>query len=222
MQILSELSGRFLTTCGRLRPLSTREFKNRELIYTIPPAGKTFVIKRGYVRLAYFQPDGRALTRMLLGKGAMFGEIPFRPGTFITNEQALASGLTCVMEIDRFSIEDQSIASPEFGTATLQTLSSQFQALDRRLQWQLVSPLRRRVAHALVDMICFTGGRCGHGHLIDIRLTQEEFAELVVAARPVVSEVLADLKHEGIIEYTRSHICLLSIDRLQSIADNMT
>jgi hypothetical protein len=55
--------------------------------------------------------------------------------------------------------------------------------------------------------------------LIDIRLTHEEFAELVIAARPVVSDVLADFKSEQIIDYTRGHICLLSLDRLESIAN---
>lgn len=221
MQILSELSSGFLRGCVRVRPATTREYKNRGIIYISVPAGATCIVKRGYVRLVYIQPDGRPLTRMLLGKGAMFGDIPFRPGDFLTNEQALASGLTSVIEIDRVALENEAIAAPDFQASMLQTLSAQYQALGRRLQWQLVSPLRKRIAFALVDLICFTGGRCGHGHLIDIRLTQEEFAELVVAARPVVSEVLGELRDEGIIEYTRSHLCLLSLDRLQMIADSL-
>lgn len=218
MQILSELSSGFLRGCVRVRPATTREYKNRGIIYISRPVGTTCIVKRGYVRLVYLQQDGRPLTRMLLGKGAMFGEIPFRPGDFLTNEQAVASGLTSVIEIDRAAIENEAIAAPDFQASMLQTLSAQYQALGRRLQWQLVSPLKKRIAFALVDLICFTGGRCGHGHFIDIRLTQEEFAELVVAARPVVSEVLGELRDEGIIEYTRSHLCLLSLDRLQMIA----
>jgi CRP/FNR family cyclic AMP-dependent transcriptional regulator len=220
MQILSELSSGFLLGCVRVRPAMTREFKNREIIYISRPAGTTCVVKRGYVRLVYIQQDGRPLTRMLLGKGAMFGDIPFRPGVFFINEQAIASGLTSVIEVDRVALENEAITAPAFQASMLQTLSAQYQALGRRLQWQLVSPLKKRIAFALVDLICFTGGRCGHGHLIDIRLTQEEFAELVVAARPVVSEVLGELRDEGIIEYTRSHLCLLSLDRLQMIADS--
>lgn len=220
MQILSELSSRFLLECVRVRPATTREYKNRGIIYIRRPAGTTCIVKRGYVRLVYIQHDGRPLTRVLLGKGAMFGDIPFRPGDFLTNEQAVASGITSVIEIDRVALENEAIAVPDFQASMLQTLSAQYQALGRRLQWQLVSPLKKRIAVALVDLICFTGGRCGHGHLIDIRLTQEEFAELVVAARPVVSEVLGELRNEGIIEYTRSHLCLLSLDRLQMIADS--
>ncbi|MBA4066684.1 MAG: hypothetical protein C0501_23855 [Isosphaera sp.] len=220
MQILSELSSGFLRGCSGVRPATTREFKNRGIIYISRPAGTTCIVKRGYVRLVYAHQDGRPLTRMLLGTGAMFGDIPFHPGVFHATEQAFASGLTSVIEIDRAALENEAIAAPNFQALMLQTLSAQYQYLGRRLQWQLVSPLKKRIAFALVDLLCFTGGRCGHGHLIDIRLTQEEFAELVVAARPVVSEVLGELRHERIIEYTRSHLCLLSLDRLQMIADS--
>ncbi len=218
MQILTELSSRFISGCTRVRSVVSRDLKNRHVIYINRPAGETYVVKRGYVRLVYVQPDGQPLTRMLLGKGAMFGDLPFRPGFFTFDEQAIASGLTCVLKIGRLELENQAISTPDFQSLMLQTLSAQFQALDRRMQWQLISPLRTRIATALFDLICFSGGRCGHGHLIDVRLTHEEFAELVVAARPVVSKVLGELKAEGIIEYTRSHLCLLSLDRLQSIA----
>lgn len=218
MQILTELSTPFVTACGKVRSAVTRDMKSKALIYLHRTRGTTFIVKRGYVRLVYVQPDGRALTRMLLGKGAMFGDVPFSPGFFLPNEQAIASGMTCVIKVSRPELENQAVASPAFESLMLQTFSSQLQALDRRMQWQLISPLRTRIATVLYDLVCFSGRRCGHGHLVDVRLTHEEFSELVVAARPVVSEALAKLKEEGIIDYTRSHLCLLSLDRLQSMS----
>lgn len=218
MQILSDLSTPFVTACGKVKSAAARDSKSKTPIYLRRTLGTTFVVKRGYVRLVYVEPDGRALTRMLLGKGAMFGDLPFRPDFFLQNEQALASGMSCVIEISRQELEKQAVASPAFESLMLQTFSAQLQALDRRMQWQLISPLRTRIATALYDLVCFSGGRCGHGHLVDIRLTHEEFAELVVATRPAVSEVLVQLKQEGIIDYTRSYICLLSLDRLLSMS----
>ncbi|WP_417848870.1 Crp/Fnr family transcriptional regulator [Thalassoglobus sp.] len=218
MQILPELSTPFVTECATLSSAKVRDLKSRKIIYLEKPAGKTYIVKRGYVRLAYTDPGGRLLTRMLLGKGAVFGDLPFRPRLFVTNERAITSGMTCIIEVSRNELEGHSLETPRFQSLLVQTLASQLTALDRRLQWQLLSPVRKRIATALYDLLCFTGGRCGHGHLIDIRLTHEEFAELVVAARPVVSEVLAELKSEEVIDYTRGHICLLSLDRLEAIA----
>jgi CRP-like cAMP-binding protein len=218
MQILPDLSTPFVTACGKVTSAAARDVKSKTPIYLRRTPGRTFVVKRGYVRLVYSEPDGRFLTRMLLGKGAMFGDLPFGPGFFLPNEQAIASGMSCVIEVSRQELEKQAVASPAFESLMLQTFSAQLQALDRRMQWQLISPLRTRIATALYDLVCFAGGRCGHGHLVDIRLTHEEFAELVVATRPAVSEVLVQLKQEGIIEYTRSYICLLSLDRLLSMS----
>ena len=141
-------------------------------------------------------------------------------GFFLTNEQAIASGATCVLEMHRRDLEILANTDSGFLTAMLHTVIAQHQALDRRMQWQLISPLRSRIVTALSDLLCFSGGRCGHGHLIDVRLTHEEFAELVVAARPVVSEVLGELKSEGLISYARSHLCLLDLDRLQVLAQD--
>lgn len=219
MQIETDISAPFVVACGKLPIASVREYKSRSLIYLTKPAGKSYIIKRGYVRLAYADPGGRLWTRMLLGKGAIFGDLPFRPRLFVANERAVASGMACVIEVSRSEVEAAALSTPHFQSLLTQTLSSQITALDRRLQWQLLSPMRKRIATALYDLICFSGGHCGHGHLIDIRLTHEEFAELVVAARPVVSDVLAEFKSEQIIDYTRGHICLLSLDRLESIAN---
>lgn len=219
MQIESGLASTFIAACQRLPTVATRDLKSRSPIYFRKPEGTTFLIKRGYVRLAYADPSGRLWTRMLLGKGALFGELPFSPRLFVTAEQAVTSGMACVAEIRRAEMEAHAEKTPLFQSQLAQVLSFQVAALDRRLQWQLISPIRRRVTAALYDLLCFAGGRCGHGHLIDIRLTHEEFSELVVAARPVVSGVLADLKASKIIEYTRGHICLLSLDRLEAIAE---
>ncbi len=218
MQILPELSAPFVAECTKLPSARVRDLKTRKVVYLEKPVGKTYVVKRGYVRLAYVDSSGRLLTRMLLGRGAVFGDLPFRPRLFVTNERAITSGMACIAEISRGELETHSLENPKFQSLLVQTLASQLTAFDRRLQWQLLSPVRKRIATALYDLLCFTGGRCGHGHLIDIRLTHEEFAELVVAARPVVSEVLAELKSEEVIDYTRGHICLLSLDRLEAIA----
>jgi CRP-like cAMP-binding protein len=220
MQILSGLSAPFLAACAKLPNANVKDFKSGTLIYLQKPAGRTFVVKRGYVRLAYADPAGKLLTRMLLGRGAVFGDLPFRPELSITNERAISNGMTCVTEVSRTTFETYALQHPQFQALLLQTLCSQLTALDRRLQWQLINPLRTRIATALYDLLCVAGGRCGHGHLVDIRLTHEEFSELVVAARPVVSKVLADLKADGMIDYTRGHICLIELDRLEKIAQS--
>lgn len=219
MQIAAQLSEEFTTACGRIRSARRVLFKDQEPVYIGREEGRTYVLKRGYVRLVYVQPDGRPWTRMVFGKGALFGDLPYRPGHFLSDEQAICSGASCVYEIARDDLEQYAASNPDFQLLLLKTISSQLQFFDRRIQWQLISPLRTRVAVALADLLCFAGGRCGHGHVVDVRFTHVEFSQFVVAARPAVSEILREFKASGIIDYTRSYLCLLDMDALYAIAE---
>lgn len=217
MHIFSELSVPFVKASGAIGSAKSGDWRSKQAIYLNREVGKTHIIQRGYVRLGYVDASGKLVTRMLLGKGALFGDLPFQPGFFLANENAVASGATRVLEIKRHAIEKHAESDTAFQTLLLQTLAAQYSALDRRMQWQLVFPMRSRAAIALHDLISFSGGPCRHGHLIDVRLTHEEFGELIVAARPVVSEILAEFKNLGLIDYTRGHICILNMERLLTI-----
>jgi CRP/FNR family transcriptional regulator, cyclic AMP receptor protein len=217
MRILAEVATPFVQACGAIRSANSRDWKSKQTIYLHREEGKTYIIQRGYVRLGYVDPSGKLLTRMLLGKGAIFGDVPFRPGFFFARENAIASGAVRTLEVERHAVEKHVACDSTFQTLLLRTLAAQHSALDRRMQWQLVSPLRSRAAIALHDLICFSGGPCRHGHLIDVRLTHEDFSELIVAARPVVSQILSEFKAMKVIDYTRGHICILNMERLLSI-----
>jgi len=217
MQILAELSAPFVQACGAIDWGKACEWKSKQAIYLHREEGKTYIIQRGYVRLGYVDGSGKLLTRMLLGKGAIFGDMPFRPAFFLVSENAVANGAVRTLEVNRHALEKHCEANSTFQTLLLRTLAAQHSALDRRMQWQLITPIRNRAAIALHDLNCFAGGPCRHGHLIDIRLTHEEFSELIGAARPVVSGILSEFKAMKLVDYTRGHICILNLDGLMSI-----
>lgn len=217
MQIFAELSAPFVRACGAIDLAKSRDWKSKQAIYLHREEGKTHIVQRGYVRLGYVDTSGKLLTRMLLGKGAIFGDMPFRPTFYPVSENAVASGAVRILEVERHALEKHGESNGAFQTLLLHTLAAQYSALDRRMQWQLISPIRNRAAMALHNLICFSGGPCRHGHLIDIRLTHEEFSELIGAARPVVSAILSEFKTMKLIDYTRGHICILNMDGLLSI-----
>ena len=79
--------------------------------------------------------------------------------------------------------------------------------------------VRGRVAVTLLDLVGQAGGHCSHGHEVDVPLTQQELAELIGASRPVVSVELNELRREGLLDYTRGHICVVDLDRLSTFAN---
>ena len=52
------------------------------------------------------------------------------------------------------------------------------------------------------------GVRCLHGYALEIRLTQQDLADLVGASRSVVSTVMNELRRRGMLDYTRDLICI--------------
>jgi CRP-like cAMP-binding protein len=124
-----------------------------------------------------------------------------------------------LVELEREGLEEAARQRPDLTALLLESATTRAHFLERRLVWQITTPLRTRVAATLRDLICFEGQRCKHGHTIDVRLTQQDLADLVGAARPVVSAELARLRDEGLIEYTRSYVCVEKLEGLNRIAD---
>jgi CRP-like cAMP-binding protein len=193
--------------------------KDRTLVYESFMPGKTYVVEAGYVRVVSTEANGRYFTRSLLGAGALLGDLPYGITTFQNAESAVANGTVIVLELDRSRVERASKDDESLREGLLETYGHQLHFLDRRLQWQLTSPLLRRVAMVLTDLMCFEGQPCNHGvgYVVDVRMTQEELSELVGASRPNVSAIMKTLRDQGVLSYRRAHVCVRDLDTLGRI-----
>ena len=220
MRIPDSLSTRLLTALQSVHPIRRRTLKDKMLVYESRVSGKTYVIEAGYVRIVSAEASGRYITRSLLGAGGIWGDLPFGLTIFQNAESAVANGAAIVLEFDRSSIEKTSRIDESLRQGLLETYGHQLHFLDRRLQWQLTSPLQRRIAMALVDLMCFEGRSCNHGvgYVVDVRMTHEELSELVGASRPNVSAIMKALRDQDVLSYTRAYVCVRDLDALGRIA----
>ena len=221
MKIADLVSTKLLAAIGKVQLFRQHRVKNGAVVYESCPPRKTYIIKTGYVRLVFPEASGRYRTKMLLGKGALWGELPFGLATIQNEESAIASGTVDILELDRTTVESAARHDDGLRQTMLEAYASQLQLLDRRLQWQFISPLHRRIAAILVDLMCFEGQPCDHGpgYLVDIRMTHEEFSELVGAARSNVSTHLNELRNQGVISYTRAYLCVRNMETLRRRAE---
>ena len=219
MKIPTSIATDFLTVAARLRTTRRKVFKDKALIYGTFEPEKVYIVEHGYVRLGATQADGRLTIRALLGKASIFGDLPFCPATSEQNGVAVASGETYVLELKRHALEAAVQQDEALRQLLLEIYGLQFRFLDRRLQWQFVMPLERRIATVLLDLMCFGGKPCPHhpGYVLDIRLTHQELSELVLAARSNVTPILNTLRVQSVISYSRAYICLRTLDALAKI-----
>ena len=104
----------------------------------------------------------------------------------------------------------------------VEQLSSRQRAADRRLELLLVADARGRVAGTLAELAGRQGQRCPHGHEVDVPLTQGELAQLAGLSRQVTSATLNALREEGLIDYTRDHLCVNDLRALGAAALSST
>ena len=223
MLLKSEWADQFMRTCLRVKSARRRRLTSGQAIYSSVPAGLCWVVVAGYVKILDPRVDGGRMIRLILGRGGLFGDRPFGECAFRgfvspQEEQAVAHGPAEVIELDRAELEAASQADGVLASMLLESMTSRAQFLERRLLWQFTTPIRARVAATLRDLICFEGQRCKHGHTIDVRLSHQDLAELVGAARPVISAELVQMKRAGLVEYARCYFCVDDLGGLDRIA----
>ena len=223
MRLKTEWIERFVSACSEVRSATRRNLAAGQTVYATAPEDRCWVVKAGYVKLLDPLVDGHRFIRLILGRGALFGDRPFGERAFRgfaapQHEVAIAHGPAQVLEMEREEVEAAVRARAELAAMVLESVTARAQFLERRLLWQFTTPIRSRVAATLRDLICYEGDRCRHGHTIDVRLSHQDLAELVGAARPVVSAELTRMRSEGLIEYTRCYFCVDDLAGLDRIA----
>ena len=223
MLLKTEWVDRFIQACGKVRSVRRRPLVAGQTAYSTMPAGRCWLVAAGYIKLLDPRVDGNRLVRLFLSRAGLFGDRPFGASAFRgfaspQHEQAVAHGPAEVLELDRAALEATANAQAELATLLLESVTTRAQLLERRLLWQFTTPIQARVAATLRDLICFEGQRCRHGHTIDVRLSHQDLAELVGAARPVVSAELIQMRREGLVEYTRCFFCVDDLAGLDRVA----
>jgi CRP-like cAMP-binding protein len=224
MQLDKEWAIQFAEACAKVPSSRRKSFPSGKFIYSGTPGGRCWVVTCGYVKLIDPQSDGNRVIRLIHGRGGLIGDRPFAARAFhgfktVQLEQAEAHGPAEVLELDRAALEEASLADPDLTRRLLESAAVRSELIERRLLWQCTTPMRVRVATALRDLICYEGDRCTHGHTIDVRLSHQELADLVGAARPVVSAELVRMRKEGLVAYTRCYFCVDDLEGLNRIAE---
>lgn len=173
-----------------------------------------YLVLEGYVVLDCNSPDGRECIVALLSPGDYFG-----PG--LTGEPANHRALAkpgCRLQVEsRDHFQQRLSAQPQLAL----TLASQLARREARLQHLLylehTAELPQRLAWLLQELFNECGDSCRHGHLRDIKLSQQELAAMAGGSRQTVSQLLNDWRREGIIAYTRHYLCLENPQQLKQL-----
>ena len=215
----------YLSDTELFRDLSTRDLTELELVTTLTtvprgrvfyrpedPGERLFLLRQGRVQLYRISPEGKKLVIATLGPGALFGEMALL-GQQMHNAFAEAMEDCAIMVMSRTDLERLMLNDPTIGRRILTLTQRRLTDAEARLEDMAFKGIPARLASLLLRLSADQGNDTITG------LTHQDLAETIGTYRETATQVLNDLKADGLIEIGRKRITILDADRLRIIAE---
>jgi len=180
---------------------------------------RLYVIKRGRVRLYRLTPDGKQLTLEILDKGRIVGRMAWL-GQQLTDAyaEAIEEALICSFTprelqrlIDRF---------PSVGVNIIRYLSGRLAASEREREVMAFRSVEQRLAARLVELSERFGQPTEDGVAIDVRLTQQELADMIGTSRETLATTVASLRERRVLDMHNQRVVILDLPRVRELAES--
>lgn len=126
---------------------------------------------------------------------------------------------TLILDLHRSTIQHALATEPDFNQAVMRLLCLRSRLTYLDLTQSSLLPLRARCASALLHLAEPYGLERHDGLAISLKLSQDEFADMVGNSRTMVNRELKQMEREGIIRTTYSHFVVLDMQSLREIAN---
>jgi CRP-like cAMP-binding protein len=212
LTVFQDLTAREMEDLNRITTMST--VSKGRVFYRPEELGEVlFILKEGQVQLYRISPEGKKLVITTLGPHTLFGEMALL-GTKMHNTfaEAVDDCLICVMS--RTDLERLILSKPQVALRVLEITGKRLREAEERLENMAFKGIPARLASLLLRL------SAERDTLEIVGLTHQDLAESVGTYRETATQVLNDLKSQGLIEIGRKRITILDQDRLAEIAEN--
>ncbi len=194
--------------------LPHKTFKKGEYIY-LPDemADKIFFLVEGRVKIGTYSDSGKEITKAILGKGEVFGELALvgeknRRDFAVAMEDSIAC--VCTVEEMRALMKDHSALS----LFLMRIMGSRMLEMEQRLEALVFKDSRTRIIEFLHQLGQKKGQRVGYEMLVRKFMTHQEIANLTATSRQTVTTVLNELRNKNILTFNRRRLLIRDMDAL--------
>ena len=200
--------------------VAERRFGARDIIYSPgDPDGQLHFLLEGTVRLYKIYGEYKEATVALLAEGDVFGELSLKE---MSCQNAFAEAVTDArVAVVRKAVLNEVIKRrPEFALKLFFSFSERL----RQSEEVIDSLLEREVSARLATLLSNLGNRFGEtngsGAVLNMRLTHQDLANMIVSTREAVSKVMSEFQREGLIEVRDRRIAITpSLKRTIHVTD---
>jgi CRP/FNR family transcriptional regulator len=189
-------------------PVAERYFGAKDVIFAPgDPDAQLYFLLEGTVRLYKIYGEYKEATVALLKDGGVFGELNleerFRQDVFA---EAVTDARVAVV---RKSVLTEVIKrSPRFAVKLLFSFSERLKQSDEVIESLLDREVSARLATLLLNLSNRFGETNGSGTALNVRLTHQDLANMIVSTREAVSKVMSEFQRNGLIEVRNRRIAV--------------
>ena len=212
LEVFQDLTSREMEELNRITTMSTVS-KGRVFYRPEEPGEVLFILKEGRVQLYRISPEGKKLVITTLGPHTLFGEMALL-GTKMHNTfaEAVEDCLICVMS--RPDLERLILSKPQVALRILDITGKRLREVEERLENMAFKGIPARLASLLLRL----AGEQGSDEIVG--LTHQDLAESVGTYRETATQVLNDLKSQGLIDIGRKRISISDRELLMDVAES--
>jgi CRP-like cAMP-binding protein len=192
--------------------------QRRELFHKGDAGTEIYVVIRGSLKALTTSEEGDDVVFTILGSGELFGEIAFLGSTRRT---ATVTALTdCeLLAIDRRDFMAFLKSQPEAAIKLLSVLAKRLKQVSELVEDTLFLNLPVRLAKKLVHYAAIYGETSEAGEVrIGLKLSQEEWGDLVGASRESINKQMRAWTEEGLLSMDRGHVVIRHREALEQLA----
>jgi CRP/FNR family transcriptional regulator, global nitrogen regulator len=188
--------------------VAERVFRAKDLIFAPgDPDGQLYFLLEGTVRLYKIYGEYKEATVALLKDRGVFGELGLDEGS---RQRCFAETVTGArVAVVRKRVLVEAIKSqPTFAIKLLFSFSDRLRQSDEAIESLLSREVSARLARLLLNLGERFGETNGSGTVLNLRLTHQDLANMIVSTREAVSKVMSEFQRVGLIEVRNRRIRL--------------
>jgi CRP/FNR family cyclic AMP-dependent transcriptional regulator len=185
-----------------------RRFADGQVIFQKGDPGTSLMaVLRGRIRISAGSKDGKEVVLNVIETGQILGEIAFLDGRE-RSADATAVGDCVVMIIERRDFIPFLERNPRIAVQLLTVLCSRLRQTSEMVEDIAFLELPKRLCRLLLRLCATYGRRVPAGFRIEIKLSQKDLGNLIVASRESVNKQLRAWEDQGLISCDRGYITI--------------
>jgi CRP-like cAMP-binding protein len=191
--------------------------RKEELFHKGDEGGQIYIIAKGKLKALTTSIDGDDVVFSIMGPGEVLGEVALLGGTGRT-ATITAIESSDLLVIDRRDFMSFLKSHPDISVKLLYVVAQRLKRVSELVEDTLFLNLPLRFAKKLSALARVYGERIEDGIRVDLKLSQEEWGDLVGATRESINKQVRQWTEAGFVRVEKGYIVILEPKELEKLA----